>query len=481
MHRNLKRMSIFFLLIFIAITSAAAAAVTVTWNWGSSTPFIKYYRYQVGSEAEEGWSVVTSDVTSYTLQDADPAAEYTLYLQQSYDGIFWSDSAASTSESAISMPVYLPLLGNVDAAGGPGRSVIEAERTIRTTAGDITISATGESAVIRYPYGYDKYASAFVDVLEADYPAIMSEVTVTEAPRRLNVTYAEEITDQSVLDSYVSALESEIYARLSSGLPVPPVEGVPYVDEEAEAETGSEAVAVETEAVAVAEDPEDGIVEEPQEEELWEDDFLLPPPPTEEQVIAAAEVEERGVQEVRASLPPIRPQDDLAGWYLGVTFRYEKPLAAWKSADMVTSGFANDSLLYSRGVISSLNVGYAPSESLSLGFSVGYGIMQVKDKNTTPSLSLLPFAFDADWYFLSLGDFRLLLGASLGGIARFEGGKAANIGAQAAARLGFEYRVSKDVVLILTGGVGLFGTSTSGRDMKLELELPITLSARYHF
>ncbi len=74
-----------------------AVNVSVTWDWVNNDTEVKYFRYQVDGEAADGWTVVSSDVTSYEAKGLDGDSSYTLYLQQSYDGIYWSASSAATS------------------------------------------------------------------------------------------------------------------------------------------------------------------------------------------------------------------------------------------------------------------------------------------------------------------------------------------------------------------------------------------------
>lgn len=84
-------------LLVLAIVVPAFATVNVTWEWVLEDPEVQYFRYQLGGEAADGWTVVPSDTTSYELQDVDGSVAYTLYLQQSYDGKNWSSSAFAVS------------------------------------------------------------------------------------------------------------------------------------------------------------------------------------------------------------------------------------------------------------------------------------------------------------------------------------------------------------------------------------------------
>lgn len=78
-----------------------AVSVTVEWNWVQNDSDVRYFRYQVDGEAEDGWTVVDSSVTNYTAKGLDGSQSYTLYLQQSYDGVYWSQSASSASQPVV--------------------------------------------------------------------------------------------------------------------------------------------------------------------------------------------------------------------------------------------------------------------------------------------------------------------------------------------------------------------------------------------
>lgn len=82
----------------IFVVCPLAADVDVTWEWYNDDPAVQYFRYQIDGENENGWTVVPSNVTSYTASNLDGNQSYGLYLQQSYDGIWWSESAVAYSE-----------------------------------------------------------------------------------------------------------------------------------------------------------------------------------------------------------------------------------------------------------------------------------------------------------------------------------------------------------------------------------------------
>ncbi len=67
------------------------ALFATTWSWSSPYPNVTHFRYQLNSEEEGGWTVVSKETTSFS------SAHYTssdvLFVQQSLDdGLSWSPS-----------------------------------------------------------------------------------------------------------------------------------------------------------------------------------------------------------------------------------------------------------------------------------------------------------------------------------------------------------------------------------------------------
>ncbi len=79
----------------------AAQTMSVTWKWSHDDQNVSYYRYQLNNESEEGWTVVPNTVLSYDATELDPYQSYTLYLQCSYDGENWSESAVAVAEPLL--------------------------------------------------------------------------------------------------------------------------------------------------------------------------------------------------------------------------------------------------------------------------------------------------------------------------------------------------------------------------------------------
>ncbi len=104
------------MLMILGLSSLSAAGMTVTWEWLLDDADVTAYRYQLDGEDENGWSVVGGDVNTYKATGLDPAKEYTLYLQRSYDGENWSPSAQSTASAMLAEGEELSLPEAVPAA-----------------------------------------------------------------------------------------------------------------------------------------------------------------------------------------------------------------------------------------------------------------------------------------------------------------------------------------------------------------------------
>lgn len=79
----------------------AAQEMSVTWEWLLDDPEVNYYRYQLNGTDEDGWTVVSGDTATYLAEGLDPYQDYTLYLERSYDGVNWSETASATAEALL--------------------------------------------------------------------------------------------------------------------------------------------------------------------------------------------------------------------------------------------------------------------------------------------------------------------------------------------------------------------------------------------
>lgn len=88
----------------------AAQEMSVTWEWLLDDPEVNYHRYQLDGMDENNWTVVPGDVSVYVAEGLDPYKSYTLYLQRSYDGINWSETAEATAEALLETAELTPVV-----------------------------------------------------------------------------------------------------------------------------------------------------------------------------------------------------------------------------------------------------------------------------------------------------------------------------------------------------------------------------------
>ena len=79
---------IFFVLTFLIVAASFLSAATISWKWRGNDADVMYYRYRMdGSD----WKVVENE--SYEVRyDSDVTVPHSFEIQQSYDGINWSES-----------------------------------------------------------------------------------------------------------------------------------------------------------------------------------------------------------------------------------------------------------------------------------------------------------------------------------------------------------------------------------------------------
>ena len=85
----------------LILSSLSAGTMTAEWEWLLDDPDVTVYRYQLDGEDPDGWTEVSGDTDSGTIENLDAEKEYTLYLQRSYDGVNWSGSAKCTVKATL--------------------------------------------------------------------------------------------------------------------------------------------------------------------------------------------------------------------------------------------------------------------------------------------------------------------------------------------------------------------------------------------
>lgn len=89
---NYKRGLLVCLVAVFLLVPLSAKEISITWEWEQADEQVTEFRYQLNDQDPDGWIIVDSSVTSYTIGPVQDSQEYTLYLQQSYDGSSWSES-----------------------------------------------------------------------------------------------------------------------------------------------------------------------------------------------------------------------------------------------------------------------------------------------------------------------------------------------------------------------------------------------------
>ena len=139
--------------------------MTVEWEWLLDDPDVTAYRYQLGGEDPDGWIVVSADTSTYRAEGLDPYQDYTLYIQRSYDGENWSESAASTASAMIPE--------GTEAVLPPSAEPVPAE----AAAAETDVPETPEADVFTYEYnGYEltiAVGDGYADLLYAEFPLFL--------------------------------------------------------------------------------------------------------------------------------------------------------------------------------------------------------------------------------------------------------------------------------------------------------------------
>ena len=193
-------------------------------------PDATLYRYQIGGENPDSWTVLDPDTDSLELSGLDAGSEYTLYLQRSYDGINWSPSAVSTAKADLSkVPdvriyrydgyelkaeirdgsvtlIYPDVVTDSDAAAF---IAYESEKYGLGDSG-ITYSISSPSVVFSYSQDYsremvagevDTFVNDLIDYITAPQPAPVEEVPEPVAEEPVPVPVVEE-TEEAIVREY---------------------------------------------------------------------------------------------------------------------------------------------------------------------------------------------------------------------------------------------------------------------------------------
>ena len=199
----LMKLRKFLLILAVLVTgmvSLAAAGMTVEWEWLLDDPEVTAYRYQLGGEAPDGWTVVSAYTDTYKVTGLDPYQDYTLYLQRTYDGENWSPSASSTAYALLSEgeEVTLPEEPQTEEAAASVEPVAE------SVVEEETVSVP---EVDTYTYSYDGY-----------------DLTIVIGDGYADLLYPSVVTDEDAagffayeMEKYGSSVEGITYSFIDGG------------------------------------------------------------------------------------------------------------------------------------------------------------------------------------------------------------------------------------------------------------------------
>lgn len=95
----MKKLFLFFTLLFVGLFNLVFASNKIIWTWEENDPKVAWYRYQINqnNENENSWTYLENIPSKrYIIVKVDSSlTEYVLYIQSSYDGVNWSESARS--------------------------------------------------------------------------------------------------------------------------------------------------------------------------------------------------------------------------------------------------------------------------------------------------------------------------------------------------------------------------------------------------
>ena len=224
---------LFFIAIVLCITLPLSAAkmMNVTWQWLLNDPYVTSYRYQLDGENEDGWTVVGADTDKYVAVGLDPYKDYTLYLQCTYDGEIWSESAVSTAYALLEY-VEVPVVEETPVVVEETPVV---EETLPSTA---DFSVFGYTVKNRWVPGTLTSVSETKGLLsEADVRGFVLYEVAKYGDLLLNNTFVEFIPDGFVLiypetedaSLYIPTYKSDIEEYVNTLFA--PVEEAPVVEE----------------------------------------------------------------------------------------------------------------------------------------------------------------------------------------------------------------------------------------------------------
>ncbi len=237
----MKRKCIAILAILVLMPALVfAVPVVVTWEWLLEDPMVTTFRYQLDGEDDDAWTVVDASVTSYTERGLDGTRDYSLYLQQSYDGIHFSESAIS-----VALAMFPP------------------EDPIETMVAQEPVVVAEEIAPVEIEPVAEEVVAA-EEIAPVEIEPVVEEVVAAEeiAPVEIEPDVEEVVAAEEIAPVEIEPVVEEVVAAQE----IAPVEIEPVVEEVVAEELEP---MIEEEVVVVAE-VEPVVAEETQEKKVVE-------------------------------------------------------------------------------------------------------------------------------------------------------------------------------------------------------------------
>ena len=219
-------------ILLIALPLSAAKSMNVTWSWLLNDPYVTSYRYQLDGESEDGWTVVDGTTSSYQATGLDPYKDYTLYLQCTYDGKIWSDSATSTAYALLQVEEIvedLPVVEEVAPVEAETASFTLFGYTVENSWLDGVFTSTlKEKGIVTE----DDVRGFALSEVEKYGEMLTSSATISFISDGFTLTYPETVDPADYIDVYKADLDAYITSLFTSE--EAPVEETESVVEEAE-------------------------------------------------------------------------------------------------------------------------------------------------------------------------------------------------------------------------------------------------------
>ena len=110
----MKKVFLIAITLLMVVLPIFAGDTLIRWDWVLSDSDIQYYRYQLDGTDPENWTVVDGTVSYYETDALDPYVDHTLYLQGSYDGTYWSETASAVATALAPEEVATPVVESAE-------------------------------------------------------------------------------------------------------------------------------------------------------------------------------------------------------------------------------------------------------------------------------------------------------------------------------------------------------------------------------